>query len=231
MPLARHVVFDLDGVIVDSEPVHERANDEYMAGLGIPRDEALSQDMMGRRVRDLTDVLAKRLGRAPDEVFAEREAVFWRLLEGEGPRPMPGLKAAIARLAAAGLELAVATSGTRAYVDFTLERLGVAAAFRVVVSGEDVTRGKPDPETYLLAAALLGADPAGCVALEDTVHGVTAARAAGMHAVAVPNPLTAGMDFSAADVVMADLEAAAGYVLAPSSLRQQDAATARTADT
>jgi len=217
MPLARHVVFDLDGVIVDSEPIHEQATDEYLASLGIPDDEALRQDMMGRRVRELTDVLAKRLGRPPEEVSAEREAIFWRLLERDGPRPMPGLDAAIARLSRAGLELAVATSGTRAYVGFVLERLGVRAAFKAVVSGDDVTLGKPDPETYLLTAALLGADPADCVALEDTFHGVTAARSAGMHAVAVPNALTAGMDFSAADAVVADLEAAAEYVLAPSS--------------
>ncbi len=217
MPLARHVVFDLDGVIVDSEPIHEQATDEYLASLGIPDDEALRQDMMGRRVRELTDVLAKRLGRPPQEVSAEREAIFWRLLERDGPRPMPGLDAAIARLSRAGLELAVATSGTRAYVGFVLERLGVRAAFKAVVSGDDVTLGKPDPETYLLTAELLGADPADCVALEDTFHGVTAARSAGMHAVAVPNALTAGMDFSAADAVVADLEAAAEYVLAPSS--------------
>jgi HAD superfamily hydrolase (TIGR01509 family) len=217
MPLARHVVFDLDGTIVDSEPIQERANDEYMASLGIPTDEALREDMMGRRVRDLTDVLARRLGRSPDEVFAEREAIFWRLLERAGPRPMPGLEAAIARLSGAGLVLAVATSGTRAYVDLVLERLGIGPAFKAVVSGDDVTRGKPDPETYLLVAALLGASPADCVALEDTVHGVTAARAAGMHAVAVPNVETAGMDFSGADAVAPDLEAAAEYVLAPSS--------------
>jgi HAD superfamily hydrolase (TIGR01509 family) len=217
MPLARHVVFDLDGVIVDSEPIHEQATDEYLASLGIPDDEALREDMMGRRVRELTDVLAKRLGRPPQEVSAEREAIFWRLLERDGPRPMPGLEAAIARLSRAGLELAVATSGTRAYVGFVLERLGVRAAFKAVVSGDDVTLGKPDPETYLLTAGLLGADPADCVALEDTFHGVIAARSAGMHAVAVPNALTAGMDFSAADAVVADLEAAAEYVLAPSS--------------
>jgi HAD superfamily hydrolase (TIGR01509 family) len=217
MPLARHVVFDLDGVIVDSEPIHEQATDEYLASLGIPDDEALRQDMMGRRVRELTDVLAKRLERPPEEVFAEREAIFWRLLERDGPRPMPGLEGAIARLSGAGLELAVATSGTRAYVGFVLERLGVRAAFKAVVSGDDVTLGKPDPETYLLTAGLLGADPADCVALEDTFHGVIAARSAGMHAVAVPNALTAGMDFSAADAVVADLEAAAEYVLAPSS--------------
>jgi len=129
MPLARHVVFDLDGVIVDSEPIHERANDEYLERLGASIDEALREDMMGRRVRELTDVLAKRLGRPPQEVSAEREAIFWRLLDSCGVRAMPGLDAAIARLSGAGLELAVATSGTRAYVDLVLERLGVRAAF------------------------------------------------------------------------------------------------------
>lgn len=217
MPLARHVVFDLDGVIVDSEPIHERANDEYLARLGARIDETLREDMMGRRVRELTDAIAERFGRPPGEVFAEREAIFWRLLESGGVRAMPGLEAAIARLSGAGLELAVVTSGTRAYVDLVLERLGVRAAFAAVVSGEDVTNGKPHPEGYLRVAALLGADPADCVALEDTFHGVAAATAAGMHAVAVPNALTAGMDFSAADAVVADLEAAAEYVLAPSS--------------
>jgi mannitol-1-/sugar-/sorbitol-6-/2-deoxyglucose-6-phosphatase len=217
MPLARHVVFDLDGVIVDSEPLHERTDSEYMAALGIPADPALLTETMGRRVRDLTDELAKRTGRPPEEVFAGREALFWRLLERDGPRPMPGLHAAIARLRAAGLRLAVATSGTRAYVDFVLDRLSVRAAFEVVVAAEDVVNGKPDPETYLRAAALLGAAPADCVALEDTVHGIAAARAAGMHAVAVPNALTAGMDFSAAEAVVGGLEAAADHVLAPSS--------------
>ena len=217
MLLARQVVFDLDGVIADSEPLHERANDLYMERAGVVLDEDLRDEMMGRRVRDLTDVLAARLGQPPDQVFAEREAIFWELLEGEGVQPMPGLDKAVARLEDAGLRLAVVSSGTSAYVEFVLRWLQLRPAFQVVVSGEEVRRGKPDPEGYLLAASLLHADPADCVALEDTFHGVAAARAAGMHAVAIPNPLTAGMDFSAADAVVADLEAAAGYVLAPSS--------------
>jgi HAD superfamily hydrolase (TIGR01509 family) len=217
LPLARHVVFDLDGVIVDSEPLHARVDEQNMARLGIPADPALLTETMGRRVRDLTDELAKRLGRPPDEVFAEREAIFWKLVERDPPRPMPGLKPAIAMLQGAGLALAVATSGTRAYVDFVLERLGIRSAFEVTVSGDEVANGKPDPEIYLRAAALLGAAPADCVALEDTVHGVTAALAAGMHAVAVPNALTQAMDFSAAEAVVTSLQAAAEYVLAPSS--------------
>ena len=217
MPLARQVVFDLDGVIADSEPLHERANDLYVERAGLTLDEGLRDEMMGRRVRELTDVLAAQLGQPPDQVFAEREAIFWELLEGEGVQAMPGLDKAVARLTAAAVPLAVVSSGTSDYVEFVLRWLGVRGAFQVVVSGEEVRRGKPDPEGYLLAARLLRAEPADCVALEDTFHGIAAARAAGMHAVAIPNALTAGTDFSAADAVVDDLEAAVAYVLASSS--------------
>jgi HAD superfamily hydrolase (TIGR01509 family) len=213
MPSAKHVVFDLDGVMVDSEPVHERATAEYLDGLGATVDQELFDDMMGRRVRDLTDAIAERLGLPPERVFCDREAIFWRLLD-EGIEPMPGLHAAVDRLAGAGLPLAVASSGTRAYVDHVLERLEVRAAFDAVVSGEDVHRAKPDPEIYLLAAERLHADPGDCVAIEDTTHGIAAARGAGMRAVAVTHPLNATLDLTAADAVVTDLAAAAAWILA-----------------
>jgi HAD superfamily hydrolase (TIGR01509 family) len=210
---ATQVIFDLDGLIVDSEPTHERANAEYLAGFGVDVDQALNDSMMGRRVRDLTDAFAPRIGVSPDEAFEGREQVFWRLLEAEPLRPMPGLHRALDRLAAAGLPLAVASSGTSAYVAHVLERLAIRDAFTAVVSGEDVVNGKPDPEIYLMAAARLQAEPAGCAAVEDTPQGITAARAAGMRVVAVPNPLTAGLDLDAAEVVVGDLEAAVDWVL------------------
>jgi HAD superfamily hydrolase (TIGR01509 family) len=215
MPITKHVVFDMDGVMVDSEPVQERATAEYLAslGAGAQADAELLDDMMGRRVRELTDALAERLGLDPDQVFEEREAVFWRLLD-QGIEAMPGLHTAVDRLAAAGLWLAVASSGTRAYVDHVLDRLGVRAAFATVVSGEDVHHGKPDPAIYLLAAERLHADPGDCVAIEDTTHGIAAARAAGMRAVAVTHPMNAALDLSAADAVVPDLAAAADWILA-----------------
>ena len=212
MPAAKQVVFDLDGVMVDSEPVHERANAEYLRRFGVGPDQELLDDMMGRRVRELTDVVAERLGLDPERAFADREAIFWRLLD-QGLEPMPGLHAAIERLAGAGLPMAVASSGTRAYVEHVLERLRLRAAFAAVVSGEDVRHGKPDPEIYLLAAERLQADPGDCVAIEDTTHGIAAARGAGMRAVAVTHPMNATLDLSAADAVVADLDAAASWIL------------------
>lgn len=212
MPAAKQVVFDLDGVMVDSEPVHERANAEYLGRFGVSPDQELLDDMMGRRVRELTDALAERLDLDPERAFADREAIFWRLLD-QGLEPMPGLHAAVERLAGAGLPMAVASSGTRAYVDHVLERLRLRAAFAAVVSGEDVRHGKPDPEIYLLAAERLRADPADCVAIEDTTHGIAAAHGAGMRAVAVTHPMNATLDLSAADAVVADLDAAASWIL------------------
>jgi HAD superfamily hydrolase (TIGR01509 family) len=211
--VAGHVVFDLDGVVVDSEPTHERANAEWLAGLGTALAPDLAEAMMGRRVRDLTDVIAGQAGLGPDEAFAGREAVFWRLLGEQALPPMPGLHAALVRLAGAGLPLAVASSGTRTYVEHVLERLGVAGAFAAVVSGEEVASGKPAPDVYLLAAERLGAEPADCVAVEDAPHGIAAARAAGMRVVAVPHARTEALDLNRADVVVADLEAAAAWII------------------
>jgi beta-phosphoglucomutase-like phosphatase (HAD superfamily) len=94
-----------------------------------------------------------------------------------------------------------------------LNKLRVAGAFAAVVSGEEVADGKPDPGIYLLAAERLGADPAACVAVEDTPHGIAAARVAGMRVVAVPNARTEALDLSGADVVVADLDAAAAWIL------------------
>lgn len=210
---ASQVVFDLDGVIADSEPTHERATIEYLASLGLGFDQGLAGTMMGRRVRELTDAIAPLAGLTPEEAFEGREQVFWRLLEAEPLRPMPGLHRALERLAAAGLRLAVASSGTRDYVAHVLERLAVRDAFAAVVSGEDVVKGKPDPEIYLLAAARLEAAPAACAAVEDAPNGIAAARAAGMRVVAVPNAHTAGLDLAAAEVVVGDLAAAADWVL------------------
>jgi HAD superfamily hydrolase (TIGR01509 family) len=207
-----HAVFDLDGVIVDSEPARERATTAYLARHGVAADPELFTAMMGRRVRELADALAPLVGRSPERTLADLEAAYWRLAE-EQVEPMPGLHRAIARLAGAGLPLAVASSGTGAYVEHVLGRLGVRQAFAAVVCGEDVTHGKPDPEVYLLAAARLGAEPAACVAIEDAPHGVAAARAAGMRVVAVPHPLVAAADLAPADAVVADLDAAASWIL------------------
>ena len=126
---------------------------------------------------------------------------------GVVPAPMPGAAHAVALLHGAGYPLAVASSGVRGYLETVLERLGLRPYFGVLVCGEDVTRGKPDPEPYLLAAAHLGVPPARCVVFEDAAVGVRAARAAGMACIGVPNPAALQpQDLSLANFILPSLE-------------------------
>ncbi|MGH7904703.1 MAG: HAD family hydrolase [Candidatus Dormibacteraceae bacterium] len=202
------VVFDMDGVIVDSEAVHELATVSYLRHIGVELDVGeLTRSMYGRRTLDLSRALAARIGRPAGEVYEGRELI------GQDLRPMPGLREAIGRLRRAGIRLALATSATRGYADQVLRALSLTEDFEVAVTGDDVRNGKPDPEIYLLAAFRLAADPTHCAAVEDSPNGVASAAAAGMHAVAVPNDATRGLRFPGAAAVVAGLAGAAEHLL------------------
>jgi HAD superfamily hydrolase (TIGR01509 family) len=210
-------VFDMDGVMVDSEATSERANLECFGELGLTVPADLHVSMLGRRVRDMTDAVAALNGVDPDELFARREEVFWRLVGERGLEPMPGVRETVARLATARvperLRLAVASSGRPRYIAYVLDLLGVREAFEVVVSGEDVTLSKPHPQIYLKTAAALGVPPQHCVALEDAPHGVRSAAAAGMRVVAIPAGMSLNGDFAQAEKVVRSLPEAADYLL------------------
>ncbi|HET7038132.1 MAG TPA: HAD family phosphatase [Thermomicrobiaceae bacterium] len=202
-------VFDLDGLLVDSEPVQIAAWEEFLAGHGHTLDPELLGRLFGLRVRDTSRVLVDelRLPLSPDEVFAGREAIFFRLLEA-GVRPMPAAVETVRALGARGLRLGLATSGHRRYADLVLGGLGLIGAFAVEVTGDEVARGKPAPDIYLLAAARLGVPPAACLALEDAPFGVAAAVDAGMRCLAVPNVHTTGMPgLERADAILPSLAA------------------------
>jgi HAD superfamily hydrolase (TIGR01509 family) len=125
-----------------------------------------------------------------DEYIARYDEVLLRVLH-EPHAPAPGVTALMARLRELGMRLAVASSSRRAWVEATIQSLGLADAFDVVVTGDDVERGKPDPAIYLLTAQQLGVSPARCVAIEDSPNGVQSARAASMTVLGVRTEYTA----------------------------------------
>jgi len=176
----RAVVFDCDGVLVDSEPAHARATSEHLASLGTPIDPALFDRLIGMRVRDQMTIVGDLTGHDPTELFAGRERRFWDLLHHEFPA-MAGAAAGVRRLCDAGFAVGVATSGTREYVDHVLTMLGVRELISATTCGDDVRQPKPDPECYLRTAAELGIAASLCVAVEDTELGARSAAAAGMH--------------------------------------------------
>jgi HAD superfamily hydrolase (TIGR01509 family) len=198
------VVFDLDGVIVDSEHVWDAAREALARERGGRWHEGAQQDMMGMSSvewsRYMHDVIG--LKDPPEEISAE----VARRLEATYREELPlidGATEAVARLAERW-PLAVASSSNRPIIDLVLELSGLDRFFRATVSSEEVPRGKPAPDVYLEAARRLGANPERSAAVEDSRSGILSARAAGMRVVAIPNMrFPPGEDaLAAADVVI-----------------------------
>lgn len=174
----------MDGVIVDSNPVHREAWAAFNRGFGLETTEEMHRRMYGKRndeiVRDFFGP-----GLPAGEVFARgaaKEELYRRMIAGRLEEMLvPGLRPFLQRFAAA--PKAVATNAEPANVDFVLDNAGLRPYFQVVVDGHQVSRPKPHPDVYLKAAELLGVNPARCVVFEDSHSGVEAARAAGMEVI------------------------------------------------
>lgn len=181
------VVFDLDGVLVDTEEVWDEARRRLVAERGGRWHDRAQRDMMGMSSREWARYMHEELGlrESPEEIS---EAVVRRLeaLYRERLPLIPGAVEAVRRIGARW-PLGVASSSNRPLIDLVLELSGLAPLFRATVSSEEVERGKPAPDVYLEAARRLGCDPARCAAIEDSENGIRSAAAAGMRVVAIPN--------------------------------------------
>jgi HAD superfamily hydrolase (TIGR01509 family) len=202
----RPVIFDLDGVLVDSEPLYEAAFHGYVTGVGRSELAPWFENTLGRRQADFAPELGRALDRPPGDVVAGLDTELERVMAAEAPSAMPGAADALRRLGADGRPLGLASSSSRAFIDRVLDSLEFAEAFTATAAGDEACQGKPHPELYLTVAERLDVLPGTCVAVEDTPTGVAAAVAAGMTVLAVPNQLTAELDFSAAHGVTENLE-------------------------
>lgn len=180
------VIFDLDGVIVDSKDAHYASFVQLGHEAGYPFTEQQFRDTFGRRNEEIFPLLYGRpLPEAQVRELAERkEAIFRDMVRGR-VLPLPGVVALLAGLAQAGFHRALGTSTPRENVTLILRDLQLESYFEAIVSAEDVTKGKPDPQVFCLGAARLGIAPARCVVVEDAVAGVAAALNGGMKALAV----------------------------------------------
>jgi HAD superfamily hydrolase (TIGR01509 family) len=199
------VIFDMDGVIVDSEPYSMRALIDVLRQYGIDPTEAEIRRSYGRRIRDDFADYFSRYGVTAhlETAIARKEARYYHLAAGH-LKPFPGVMRLLKRLRARGHGLALASSGDRVKVAFGMQALSLDGTFEAVVCGNDVTRSKPDPEIYLLAAQRLKVPPAACVAIEDAPAGVEAAKRAGMRCIAVANSV-AREQLQPADLIVASL--------------------------
>ena len=191
------VVFDLDGVLIDSEGLWHRATNQVLAEWGVSVTAAeYGRDWIATAKGPEFGVAHFGLPIDADEFRRRRKPIVTDLVLREA-RLMPGVEAALARLSAKW-PIAVATNSYLAAADPVLTRLGVRGYFRELLTRERYANAKPAPDAYVAAAAALGVPPVRCVAIEDTARGLEAANAAGMKSVAVPNEFTRDHDLSMA---------------------------------
>ncbi len=182
------VIFDLDGVLVDSEDLWDRSRRELAEQSGVPWPDGATGAMQGMSSTEWSAYLHDEVG-IPLEPEQINERVVARLLQHYRTAlpAVPGAGAAVRRLAPRW-PLGLASSSNRPVIDTALDLLGVRELFRVTVSSEEVARGKPAPDVYLEAARQMAAPPRACAVVEDSANGIRAALAAGMPVVAIPNP-------------------------------------------
>lgn len=199
----RAVIFDMDGVLVDSEPVHFESTVRVMDRFGLPFTEADNQRFIGSTDRVMFNTLADEHGlTAPiAELIELRKAVYLELIQNGALVWRDGIRDLVRELAGTGHTLAVASSGLKRIIEYTLRRGEIREHFGAVVSADDIPAPKPSPEIYLEAARRIGIDPSECAAIEDTGVGVRAAKSAGMFAIAFPTATTASMNFDPADAM------------------------------
>ena len=202
------VVFDLDGVLVDSEQVWDEVRERLARENGGRWHDRAQADMMGMSSTEWSRYMHDVIGLAasPDEI--NREVVRRLLARYRESLPLlPGAVEAVERLARVW-PLGLASSSNREVIDAVLEASGLTDRFRATLSSEEVARGKPAPDVYLEAARRLGADPARCAAVEDSRNGIRSAHAAGMRVLAIPNAHYPPAEdvLATADVVLRSLE-------------------------
>lgn len=183
------VVLDMDGLMVDTEPIYKFAWQRASAELGCAIDDALYSKFIGRRTVDCEALVVERFGAAfPLEEFRKKWPVLWRQkVADDGIETKPGLHELLSFAADQQLPVAVATSSERSFVDATLGTAGLSDRFAAIVCGDDIERGKPEPDIYLEAARKLGVEPAACVGFEDSEAGIRAIARAGMTGILVPH--------------------------------------------
>jgi HAD superfamily hydrolase (TIGR01509 family) len=205
--MLRGLIFDFDGLILDTEGPEFRTWQEVYAGLG----RALELSVWAACIGTASDAfdpcahLETLLGH-PIDREAIRDARDRRCAELIAAAPvLPGVAEYLADARRLGLGLAVASSSSRGWVTGHLDRLGLSGSFACIRSADDVERVKPDPELYRSALAALGLEPAEAIAFEDSPNGILAAKRAGLFCIAVPNPVTGELPLDAADLRLPSL--------------------------
>ena len=204
--MLKAVIFDLDGLLVDSTPIQLEANRIFLAAY-----DKVYLPTAGREGMRIIDIIRdfKDIYQLPGEVadlYAERQEIFFGLVTKQ-LELFPGVLSLLTKLKQKNIEIALATSGSKDYIRTLFAKyLQLEGFFQIIVTGDEVVRGKPYPDIYLLALKELNFAPTQCVVIEDSFNGILAAKAAGIQVICVPNKHYPDADYSQANRIFDTLE-------------------------
>lgn len=207
--MIKAIIYDMDDLMVKSHPLHVRATDELLKEFNHKSSDIPSEirsSFVGRRVRDISQEIIHTLKLdIKVESFIKKRSEHFLVLVKKELVTMPGLIESLELFKSNNCKIALASSGTKQYINLVLDKFNIRNYYDVIVSGEDVTFGKPHPETYLVASEQLGLKPEECVVLEDAEHGIESAINAGCKCIAIINPYTPPQNHSKANIILNSL--------------------------
>ncbi|WP_213017932.1 HAD family hydrolase [Hymenobacter negativus] len=203
--MIRTVIFDMDGVIIDTEPSHHHAFFTQFAELGIPVTEAEYATFLGKSTRNVFQHLKEKyhLSQEVETMLQRKRELFNKSFDEDASLDLlPGVRTLIEDLRQHNVQLVVASSASKATIARVFDRFGLGPYFAHRVSGEDFAQSKPDPAIFLQAAAVAETPVTECIVIEDSANGVAAARAAGIYCIGYASEHSAGQDLHQADRVI-----------------------------
>lgn len=206
MPL-KAVLFDMDGVIVDTEPLHRKAYFKMFADLSITVTEELYTSFTGASTQKVCSTLAEKfnLGTSPEDLASIKRHYFKHYFDNDADfYLLPGVKNLIENYHSNGLKLILASSAHMNTINWVFEKFGLEKYFSGKISGASLKESKPHPEIFQLAAKMAGEPEQNCLVIEDSTNGILAAHAAGIFCVAYKSEHSAGQDYSKANMVISD---------------------------
>lgn len=204
--MLKAVIFDMDGVLIDSEPFHQVVNEKIFANLGINLSEDEYHSFIGTTHKDMWSTIKKRynLPQSVPELVNMQVSGNINYIKNEKIEPIKikGVAKLLSKIARENIKTGIASSSPTEVIELVINKFRLSDYFSAVVGGEEIKKGKPSPDIFLKAAKRLDVNPSDCIVIEDSRNGVLAAKAAGMKCVGFKNPNSGNQDLGKADLVI-----------------------------
>ena len=212
--MKKAVVFDMDGVLIDSQPLHYEIDMNVLKKCGYQANLETVTPYTGMSNPDRWPIYKSSLNldQKVETLISMQEQIMMETFKNVPLSAIEGIPSLLDQLNKKGLKCAVASSSSHELINLVLERTGIRKYFDALISGEDVTNGKPHPDIYLHAAKVLDVTPKDCVAIEDSPNGLKSAKSAGFFVIAYRNPTTYGQEFTHADHIVDDYDSCGSFI-------------------